>query len=228
MRLDPLKGATIRGYQALESTVRAAAVDYLGDAFGKNSFSGNEKNRLFMNVAGKQFADLTGISGVGHDGDGRSFGLLDIDRDGWTDLVCVNANSPALVLFRNAIGSLASKSGGFVAVNLVGGNTRASASGEWSNRDACGAVVSLRVGTRRLVRHRAAGEGFASQNSPCLLVGIGAADGVQGGEVRWPSGKVTDVPAISAGTRLTIFENPADNPHDRNAGSPAAYHAAPY
>ena len=65
------------------------------------SHSGHERNRLFLNRAGEQFVDVSGVSGLDDAADGRSFALLDFDRDGWLDIAVVNANAPLLRLYRN-------------------------------------------------------------------------------------------------------------------------------
>ena len=61
-----------------------------------HSFSGYERNCLFLNRAGKQFTDVSLISGLDNIADGRTFVYWDYDRDGWQDIALVNANSPLL------------------------------------------------------------------------------------------------------------------------------------
>ena len=58
------------------------------------SFSGNERDHLYINVDGERFHDLAGVSGLDDPGDGRSFAVLDYDRDGWPDMAVVSANAP--------------------------------------------------------------------------------------------------------------------------------------
>ena len=104
------------------------------------SFSGAERNHLFLNRGDGSFTELSGVSGVDHPGDGRAFAVLDFDRDGWLDFAVVNANTPRFQLFRNRIGDL--PGGGpssMVALRLVGGNATAESDPEWSNRDGYGA-----------------------------------------------------------------------------------------
>ena len=71
------------------------------------SFSGGERNRLFRNVDGSRFADVSGVSGVDHVGDSRSVAVLDFDRDGWQDMLVVNVSSPQLLIYHNEIGTRA-------------------------------------------------------------------------------------------------------------------------
>ena len=173
MRSDPKRGEKIRGYKAFESSMREAARAYWGESFGRDSLSGKEANRFFLNRGGEQFADLSGLSGLDHLGDGRALALIDYDHDGWQDLAVVSANAPKLTLFHNEIGDLVRDRKPAVALRLVGGNRGAEPSAEWSNRDAIGARILALVGGRKLVRHLQAGEGFSAQNSNTLLVALG-------------------------------------------------------
>ncbi len=213
MRLDPNKGETIRGYEELEETVRRGAQEYYGDAFGKNSFSGNEANRLFLNLGGKQFADLTGISGLGHRGDGRTFVVWDYDRDGWTDIASINSNAPKLLLHHNEIGKLpGAEKRNHITIEFRGGNQRAQVSAELSNRDGYGARVTVELaGGRKLLREHACGQGVFAQNSARLLVGIGNATSADRVTVRWPSGKLQTTEGVAAGTALVFSEVEADD-----------------
>jgi thiol-disulfide isomerase/thioredoxin len=170
------------------------------------SFSGNERNNLFLSLGAVDFEDVSGVSGIDHPADGRSMGLLDYDRDGWLDLAIVNANSPLLQLFRNGIEELVGPRP-VVAVRFVGGNRTAAASADFGPRDGIGAIVEIEVGEARLIREHRAGEGFAAQNSATLLIGLGidAAGGKM--RVRWPSSRVQELGWIDAGSLVTVYED---------------------
>jgi len=60
------------------------------------------------------------------------------------------------------------------------------------NRDAVGARAVARVGARRILRQRSAGQSFASDHDPRLHFGLGEAATVDALEVLWPDGS-TDV-----------------------------------
>ena len=62
--------------------------------------------------------------------------------------------------------------------------------GARSNRDAIGARVEIRAGTRTIVRQRKGGASYGSSHDPRLTIGLG--DATSAGEVtiRWPSGQV--------------------------------------
>ena len=55
MRTDPLKGEEVRAESSFEASSRKAAAELESDSWGKESLSGNERNRLFLNHSGKQF-----------------------------------------------------------------------------------------------------------------------------------------------------------------------------
>ena len=170
------------------------------------SFSGNERNNLFLSLGASDFEDVSGISGIDHPADGRSMGLLDYDRDGWLDLAIVNANSPLLQLFRNRIEKIVGPRP-ILAVRFVGGNRSAQPVDGFSPRDGYGAIVEVEVDGARLIREHRAGEGFAAQNSATQLIGLGV--GAAGGmvRVRWPSGQVQEIGLASAGSLITVFED---------------------
>jgi hypothetical protein len=188
------------------------------------SQSGHERNHLFLNEAGR-YRDVSGLSGLDDIADSRGFALLDYDRDGDSDIALVNTNAPLLELFRNDVGS-GSESGGFVAIRFVGGNRAAAASEQWSNRDGYGAQVKVHLGERVLVREHRSGEGFATQNSKQMLVGLGGAARADRVAVRWPSGVVQETRDVAAGTELVFTENPVDAAEGR-AVARLAYRRTP-
>lgn len=182
------------------------------------SLSGHERNHLFLNDGDGALIDISGTSGLDDPADGRAVGWLDFDRDGWLDFAVVNANAPTLQLYRNQIGDLARAQGrGEIAMRLVGGNRSPSKSAEWSNRDGIGARIEVHLGERTLVRELRAGEGFASQNSATLHVGIGKAESVDKITVRWPSGRTQSTDGVARNTLVTFYENPKDNAERKEA-----------
>ena len=176
------------------------------------SFSGHERNHVFLNQGREGYVEVSGVSGLDHPGDSRAFAVLDYDRDGWQDLAVVSANAPLFTLYRNQMGEREGATGGMVAVRFEGGNQSPDASDQWSNRDGYGARVLLEIGGRTLLREHRAGEGLAAQNSATLRVGIGNAERANRLEVRWPSGRSYDTTNVSAGTLVTAYENPSASP----------------
>ena len=182
-----------------------------------SSFSGYERNHLFVNQGGKAFVDRSGVSGLDALGDSRSFAVLDYNRDGWPDIGLVNANAPLFELFRNELGSwrMADRRK-MLALRFVGGNQKAHPNPGRSCRDGYGAVVTVELGGKRLVREHRCGEGFAAQNSSTLLIGIGDHPAASRVSVCWPSGHAQYIHNVAAGTLLTAYEDPAQAPDKKS------------
>ena len=175
------------------------------------SWSGHERDHLFLNHAGKQFVEVSGISGLDSPLDGRAFALLDYDRDGFSDIAVVNANAPLFMLYRNRIGE--GSRGRMVAIRFVGGSRTAVPAKDAASRDGYGARVTVALGDLTVVREHRCGEGFAAQNSPTMIVGIGDRKEVTSLSVRWPSGAVHQLRDVPAGTLITAYEVPAHSPN---------------
>ena len=184
---------------------------------GTNSFSGHERNHLFLNHARGEYSDVSGISGLDSDSDGRAWARIDYDNDGWQDIVVVNSNTPLLQLYRNRIGEVspAAAENGFIAVRFVGGNQWPQAEEGLTARDGYGAKVHVRLGDDVLVREHHCGEGLATQNSSTLLIGIGERERADAIEVIWPSGARHERLDVEAGMRVTAYEDPSQSPNGK-------------
>ena len=179
------------------------------------SFSGHERNRLFLNVGGEAFEDVSGVSGLDAETDGRSFALFDFDRDGWQDVLLVNANAPFVELFRNRVaddpGRAASHNRTLI-LRFAGGNRSARAAANLSNRDGIGVRVEVGVGGQVLHREQRAGEGFAAQNSAAMMIGVGPTASVDLLRVRWPSGITRELRDVATGQLVTVYEVAEQSP----------------
>lgn len=182
---------------------------------GGASFSGNERDSVYINKGGKDFVSISGITGLDDPGDGRSFAIMDYDRDGWPDFVVASVTAPTLQLYRNQMGDKSSagvRNNQMVAVRFVGGSHSAAPSKEWTNRDGYGAMLTVDLDGITFVREHRAGEGLAAQNSATMLIGIGERSVAKSLTVRWPSGKTQDIGKVPANTLVTVYENPAHSP----------------
>jgi thiol-disulfide isomerase/thioredoxin len=178
-----------------------------------HSFSGHERNRLFLSNSGKQFTDVSLLSGMDSEADGRVFAMTDFDRDGDTDIAVVNSNAPFFQFFVNQTGAASKNNSAnyFVAVQLVGGNS-AAATSNWSNRDGIGARICVTTCDRKIYRSHHCGEGLAAQNSSVHIVGCGQDRSIERVVVDWPSGRKTEVTNVAFGQLLRIYENPDQSP----------------
>ena len=75
-----------------------------GNAFNismSHNLSGYERNRTYLNVAGKNFVEVSFVSGTDTDGDGRCVVPFDFNNDGRQDLIVRQVGGGPLKLFEN-------------------------------------------------------------------------------------------------------------------------------
>src|SRR6185295_17229372 len=108
---------------------------------------------------------------------GTAFG--DLDNDGDVDLVINNIDGAASLL-RDDGGN----KNNFVVINLIGSK---------SNRSAFGARVKVIAGDLTQIAERRSGGSYISQNDTRLHFGFEKRAKVDAIEVRWPSGKSTNL-----------------------------------
>lgn len=200
---------------------RLSGVERQGDKVLVHSLNGNERNHYFANRGGRSFADISGVSGLDNPADSRGFAVLDYDRDGWQDVALVNANQPLFNLYHNEMPA-AGLSGGMIAIRFIGGNRTPVPSQEFGCRDGFGARVKVDLGDTKLIREHRCGDGWSTQNSATMIVGIGTHTNVASVTVQWPSGKTATARGIPEGVLLTVYENRADSP------SRTAFFGSPY
>lgn len=157
-----------------------------------------------MNQAGT-FADISLQSGIDFLEDGRGFAIGDFDQNGTLDFGITSNQRPR---FRIATLQTDSKAqvGNFVRVRLVGGNKKATASTSLSSRDPVGAILIVKTANSTRMFQLSRGEGFSSQNSNTLHIGIGEDTQIERLEIRWPSGKITVKDRIYAGSLVKVRE----------------------
>lgn len=158
------------------------------------SFSGYERDPLYLNLGNKKFTDISGVSGIDSITDGRAGVFADFDNDGDLDVFSTTIQNQAHLLFRNNVG----QDNRFLRVGLIGDKT---------GRDAFGAVVRVKTSAGILTKIKAGGSGFISQHDPRLLFGLGKDQRAEWIEVTWANGKVERFDAnAAAGATLLLKE----------------------
>ncbi len=165
------------------------------------SFSGNERNRVFLNCLGQgasdfaDFADVSAVSGLDFADDARGLAFFDLEGDGDLDLWLSNRTAPRARLMRND----SPAAGRSVRLRLVGNGTT-------TNRDAVGARVLLDLEDgRSMQRSVRAGDGFLSQSSLWLHFGLGESR-VRGAAVHWPGGASEAFDGLRAGRSYELVQ----------------------
>ena len=172
-----------------------------------NSFSGNERDHLYLNRGGKSFMDVSMLSGLDLVTDGRSFAYLDYDHDGWLDVALASANAPQLQLLRNEMASLTTETRNHVTLKFIGGNKSSLPSSTLSNRDGYGVKVTAMLDSGiTIYREHLCGAGMAAQNPNKMHLGIGKSASIRELKIVWPSGKTQTINDIPAGSLHEIHE----------------------
>ncbi len=157
------------------------------------SFSGYERDPLFLNLGNRKFLDISGASGIDSLSDGRAAVFADFDNDGDYDVFMTTIQGHSHLLFRNQVG----QSTRFLRVSLEG--TR-------SGRDAFGSVVRMKTAAGTLTKIKSGGSGYLAQHDPRLVFGLGDNDRVDAIEVTWPGGTVETFAGVPAGSSVLLRE----------------------
>jgi FG-GAP-like repeat/ASPIC and UnbV len=143
-------------------------------------------NRMFKNVAGRRFAEITSSSGTGHLQKGHGVACGDWDRNGDLDIFIemggpVNGDKYHNILFQNP-----GQGNHWLTVKLVGQRT---------NRPAIGARIKVVTsGQQPLTVHRHVSSGSSFGANPLQqTIGLAQADRVAVLEVHWPASGTTQV-----------------------------------
>lgn len=139
-------------------------------------------NRMFRNVQGERFEEVTLEGGFGHIQKGHGAAFADLDRDGDEDIYMVmggayQGDQFANVLFENP----GWKNRAWVALELEG---------HTANRPAIGARVAVDVvdgsGRKRTLRRTVGTGGSFGAGSLQLHIGLGAATRIERLQITWP------------------------------------------
>jgi hypothetical protein len=157
---------------------------YLGT--GNSDLSSLVPNRMFKNVAGKRFAEITASSGTGHLQKGHGVACGDWDRNGTLDIFMETGGATDGDRYHNVLFQNPGQGNNWLTVKLVGRKT---------NRPAIGARIKAVTGGEApltVCRHVSSGSSFGA-NPLQQHIGLGRADRVARLEVHWPTSGTTQV-----------------------------------
>jgi FG-GAP-like repeat/ASPIC and UnbV len=171
---------------------------YLGT--GDHDIATLVPNRMFRNLGGKRFADISSSSGTGHLQKGHGVGIGDWDRNGTADLVIQMGGAIPGDKYHNILFQNPGQGNNWLNVKLVGKKT---------NRAAIGArIKAVTAGDNPLTVYRTVCSGSSFGANPLeQLVGLGKADRVAVLEVYWPTSDTTQTfRDVRAGQAIEITE----------------------
>ncbi len=143
-------------------------------------------NRMFKNVAGKRFAEVTGSSGTGHLQKGHGVACGDLRQTGNIDVFIqmggvANGDKYHNILFQNP-----GHANNWLTVKLVGKKT---------NRSAIGARIKVvTAGSDPLTVHRHVSSGSSFGGNPLeQTIGLGQANRIAILEIDWPTSRTKQI-----------------------------------
>jgi hypothetical protein len=193
---------------------------YLGT--GEPNIATVVPNRMFKNVAGRRFAEVTASSGTGNLQKGHGVACGDWDRDGDVDLFIemggvINGDKYHNILFQNPghanrwltlklIGQKSNRAAIGARIKLVVANATTSDPNSPPSEGGAGAESDSRT-TQTLHRHISSGSSFGA-NPLEQTIGLGKADRIELLEIHWPTSGATQVfhdVAVNQALKITEF-----------------------
>ena len=187
------RGASIQAPGQIDSSLGEFWVNNPWDIVNEgHNLSAYERKRAFLNVRGRDFVDISFVTGADSDGDGRSVVAGDFRNDGRMDLLVRQAGGGPVLLFENQ----------FPAAHYLSISLR----GSKSNHLGIGARVTVSAGGLDQVRELYPHNSFRSQIASRLHFGLGDAAKVDRLTIQWPSGKVQQLTDVAADRHVIVDE----------------------
>jgi hypothetical protein len=158
-----------------------------------HNLSAYERKRTFLNVRGRDFLDISALTGADGDGDGRNVVAGDFRNNGQLDLVLRQAGGGPIRLYENRFPKRH-----YLEVSLRGHS---------SNRLGIGARLTAQVRGQTLVREMYPLNSFNSQMPSRVHFGLGEGTRVERLTIHWPSGWEQHLSNLAADRHIVVDED---------------------
>ena len=162
----------------------------------KKNLSAYERNRVFLNYQGKQFFDISFLTGADSDGDARSAVPGDFNNDGMPDLLVRQVGGGSVMLYENQ----------FPRAHWL----KVSLHGVRSNSLGIGSRLVAELNGHRIVRDLYPANTFASQAPSYVHFGLGEFTEVERLSIHWPSGTQQVLLHLAADQHIEVTEGEAE------------------
>jgi hypothetical protein len=182
---------------------------YLGT--GNPGFKSLVPNKLFKNMGGNYFTDITTAARVGNLQKGHGVSFADLDNDGDEDIYIEMGGAYSGDAYENSLYLNPGQNKNHW-VNLL-------LTGTVSNKAAIGSRIKVTFTentTRRSVYRDVSSGGSFGSNPLCQHIGIGQADRIEKIEIKWPATgevQVFDNPAIDTNLKIIEGNNTISSSH---------------
>jgi enediyne biosynthesis protein E4 len=160
-----------------------------------HNLSAFERNRVYLNSGGRDFLDVSHLSGADSDGDGRGVVAADFRNTGMLDLVVRQVGGGPLLYYENRM-----PPAHHLSVTLRG-------DGNKSNRRGIGARLTAEVQGRKIVRELYPSNGYLAQSPAQVHFGLAKDTTIDKLTIRWPSGRVQELTNVKADRHVVIDES---------------------
>ena len=164
-------------------------------ASGK-SLSGFERNRIFLNVRGQEFFEISGLTLADSPADGRGTVAADFNHDGMEDVMVRHVGGLPVALYENRFPKKS-----WLRVTLRGVQ---------SNREGIGARLVAVNNGQQIVRELYPNNGFMGQNAAQVHFGLGEATRLDQLTIRWPNGAVQEFMDLEINRHVRFTEGSPD------------------
>jgi hypothetical protein len=158
-------------------------------AMNGRSLAGYQQKKVWISDGAGHFIDVAPMVGVTDRYDGRAVAMADLSNRGALDVIVANERGP-IQLYRNEV----APGRAWIEFDLEGGCRPEGVTSGCTNRSGIGAQVLVSWNGQQQVQEVSGGSGFCAQNQRRLHFGLGDVSRIDKVTVRWPSGKVQELP----------------------------------